>query len=167
MAGGPDALAQYTRGRRNPMKQEIPPAVRNSIRVMYVGFAVTVLDILLSILAVGRFDNQVSILGSGDAGQKVSNWAGLLDAGIFADVFGLVCWAVLAVSARRARGWTRVAGTVLLALYTLVMLLVAFGTKEDPGPRFTTLVVWVLGIAAALPLWSQQARQFFYAWRKP
>ena len=28
------------------------------------------------------------------------------------------------------------------------------------------LVVWVLGIAAALPLWSQQARQFFYAWRK-
>jgi hypothetical protein len=56
---------------------------------------------------------------------------------------------------------------VLLVLYTVVMLLVAFGTKSDPGPRFTTLVAWVLGIAAALPLWSQQARQFFQVWRKP
>jgi hypothetical protein len=70
------------------------------------------------------------------------------------------------MATRRGHGWTRIAGTVLLAIYSVCALLVLLGTHNDPAPQFTTLVVWALGVAAVIPLWSQQARDFFRAWGK-
>ena len=85
---------------------------------------------------------------------------------VLADLIGIVCWVVLAIAARRGRGWARITGTVLLGIYTLVLLSVLVGTHDDPGARFLTLLVWVLGVAATVPLWSQQARAFFATWGK-
>ena len=168
--GGPgaDALAQYTAGRRKPMTNEVPAIVRNAIKVMYAGLAVTVVDVVLSLVAVGRYAQDADLARGVDsaAEQKADQMAGAIAIGLAADIIGLACWVLLAVAARRGRGWTRVAGTVLLAVYTIVTLVVAFGTKGDPGARFTTLLVWLLGIAALVPLWSRQAREFFNAWRK-
>jgi hypothetical protein len=99
--------------------------------------------------------------------QLVQNqMVGAMVIAVVAAVIGLVCWAVLAVACRRGRGWTRIAGTVLLGIYTLVLLLVCVKTHNDSAARFTTLLAWALGLAAAIPLWSQRARDFFYAWRK-
>jgi hypothetical protein len=70
------------------------------------------------------------------------------------------------VATRRGHGWPRVAGAVLLGVYSLVTLFIVFGTKNDPGVQFTTILVWAMGVAALIPLWGQQARQFFFAWRK-
>ena len=81
------------------------------------------------------------------------------------DLLGLVFWAWLAMAARRGHGWTRIVGAVLLGIYTIITLLVLLGTHRDPGPQFTTLVVWALGVAAVIPLFSQQARDFCFRWR--
>jgi hypothetical protein len=151
------------------MSNEIPAAVRNAIRVMYAGFVVTALDIVLSIIAIGRYDGdsgRFSRLGETGLESTANNETGFLAIGLFADFVGLVCWVLLALACRRARGWTRVTGIVLAALYTVVLLTVELGTKGDPGPRLTTLLVWILGIAAVIPLYAQQARQFFQAWRR-
>jgi hypothetical protein len=86
--------------------------------------------------------------------------------GVAADILGLACWAWLAVATRRGHGWTRVVGTVLLGIYSICALVVVFGTHYDAGPQFTTVVVWAIGVATVIPLWSQQARDFCYAWRK-
>jgi hypothetical protein len=86
---------------------------------------------------------------------------------VAADVLGLACWAWLAMAARRGHGWTRIAGSVVLAAYSICLLLVVFDTKNNnPGAEFTTLVVWALGVATVIPLWSHQAREFFSTWRK-
>ena len=69
-------------------------------------------------------------------------------------------------AARHGRGLARAAGTVLLVIYTVVMLLLLGGTHNDPGARFMTIVVWVLGVAATVPLWTQSARAFFATWRR-
>jgi hypothetical protein len=71
---------------------------------------------------------------------------------------------MLAVACRRGRGWTRVTGTALLGVYTIVMLFVLVGTHNDPGARFFTLLAWILGVAAVIPLWTRQARDFFATW---
>jgi len=83
-----------------------------------------------------------------------------------ADVLGLICWAWLAAATRRGKGWPRVAGLVLLVIYTVLMLMVFVNTTNDSGARFTAFLVWILGLAAVIPLWSRQAREFFSAWRK-
>ncbi len=53
--GQQDALAQYAPGRRKPASAEVPGNVRTAIRLMYAGFVVTVIDLLLSLMALGRY----------------------------------------------------------------------------------------------------------------
>ena len=47
-------------------------------------------------------------------------------------LIGVVCWLVIASAARRGRGWTRTAGTLLLGLDTAGLLIVLIGTDNDP-----------------------------------
>jgi serine/threonine protein kinase len=181
--GGVEALPGYAPGRRKPMTAEVPKKVHRAIRLMYIGFCVTALDVVLSLVTLRRYTNaataaqdaanQYTVLGEfrrAAAQTAIMNYqntmSGAMAIGFIADILGLVCWVWLAMATRRGRGWTRLAGPVLLGLYSICMLVVVFGTHNDPGTRFTTVVVWVLGIAAVVPLRSQQARDFFSAWRK-
>jgi hypothetical protein len=150
---------------------------------MYAGFVVTALDVVLSLLVLGRYTHDASVAKNAAAtyttirefGRAASQtaimhsqntMAGAMTIGLVAAVIGLACWAWLAVATRRGNGWTRVAGAALLAIYSICSLIVVFGSHRDPGPQFTTVVVWAIGVATIIPLWSQQARDFFYAWRK-
>jgi hypothetical protein len=172
--GGPDALGQYRLGRRNPVGGEIPGVVRTAHRLMYGGLAATVVALIVALVNYGQYShaatvakNQLRLTAEGHYNQT----AGLLAIAVAADFLGIACWVVVAVACRRGRGWTRVTASVLLGVYTVVMLLVLAGTHNDPGARlndvgtrFLTLVVWGLGVAALIPLWTQQARAFFAAW---
>lgn len=180
---GADALPGYAPGRRKPMSAEVPGNVHWAIRLMYIGFVFTALDAVLSAVTLGRYNyafnaakgaaNHLTALGetrkaaTETAIMNTQNaMSGVMVIGFVAVLLGLVCWAWLAMAARRGKGWTRVAGTVLLGIYSLCTLMVLLATHGDPGVRFTTVVVWALGVGAVIPLWSQQARDFFYAWRK-
>jgi hypothetical protein len=167
--GGLNPMVQYAPGRRKPMAAEVPPIVLNAVRLMYIGFAVTVLDVVLSLLVFGRYDHEANLAqaaGLQGAQDTANNMAGFIAIGLIADLLGLVCWAWLALATRRGHGWPRIVGLVLLCIYSIVLLIVMFGTHNDAGARFTTFVVWGLGLAAVIPLWSQQARVFYFAWRK-
>jgi drug/metabolite transporter (DMT)-like permease len=165
------------------MSAEVPPKVHTAIRLMYAGFVVTALDVVLSLLVLGRYTHDATTAKNAAAAYAVKGdprraalettiWhnqntmAGAMTIGLVAGLLGLACWVWIAMAARRGNSWTRVAGAVLLGIYSVCTLLVLFGTHHDPGPQFTTLVVWALGVAAVIPLFSQQARDFFYAWRK-
>jgi hypothetical protein len=163
---GGDALAAYRLGSRNPGSRDIPASVHTALRLMYVGFVATLASLITSGLVFGRYSNAAKPHGHPLLEKAANSMAGWAAIALCADAIGLVCWVVLAVACRRGRGWTRIAGTVLLALYTLVMLGLLLRTHEDPGARFTTLVAWACGVGAVVPLWTQQARAFFEAWRK-
>ena len=164
--GSADALGQYRLGQRNPFGAEIPGAVRTASRLMYAGLAATVVALLVSLTAYGTYaraatyDKKHYFLATEAAHQN--QMAGLMAVAAFTDILGIACWIMLAIACRRGRGWTRVTASVLLGVYTVVMLLVLGGT--DHGARFVSLLVWVLGLAAVIPLWTQQARAFFATW---
>ncbi|HEX7163048.1 MAG TPA: protein kinase [Trebonia sp.] len=167
--GGAGGLPGYTPARRKPMPAEVPWKVRSAVRLMYIGFVVTAFDMVLSVMAHARYTHDANVaekLGRTAAQSTANDMAGAIAIGFIADFLGLVCWIWLAVAARRGRGWTRTAGGVLLGIYSLCVLSVVFGTKHDPGPQLLTIAVWAIGIATVIPLSSQQARDFFYAWRK-
>ena len=177
---GAGVLPGYTPGRRKPMSGEVPPKMHTAIRLMYAGFVVTALDVVLSLLVVGRYTHDANVAknaaaaasGTAAAAVETTIWhnqntmAGAMVIALIADLLGLACWAWIAVAARRGHGWTRIAGTVLLAIYSVCVLFVLLGTHRDPAPQLTTVVVWALGVAAVIPLWSQQARDFYRAWGK-
>jgi serine/threonine protein kinase len=180
---GSDALSQYRLGSRKPMTNEVPEVVLIAVRLMYAGFAATCAALVTSLIMLGKYaraatawkDHAATAATLGlrhvalvdQAKQSAQNqMAGAMVIAVVAAVLGLACWAVIAVASRRGRGWTRIASTVLIGLYTLVVLLVCVSTHNDPGARFTTLLVWAIGLAAVIPLWSRGARDFCYAWRK-
>jgi hypothetical protein len=180
---GQQPNAQYTMGRRKPMSGEVPGNVHLAVRLMYIGFVVTVLNLVLSLLTLGRYTHAANVARdyadnytqAGEAGRAAAQttimnsqntMAGAMAIGFTAALLGLACWIWLAMATRRGRGWPRIAGTVLLAIYSVCTLIVVFGTHHAAGAQATTIVVWAVGVAAVIPLWSQQARDFCYAWRK-
>jgi hypothetical protein len=151
------------------MSAEVPGNVHTAIRLMYAGFVLTALDVVLSLVALGRYVHDSNVakgLGRRAVQSSANGMAGAAVIGLVADILGLACWAWLAVATRRGNGWPRIAGAVLLGIYSICTLFIVFGTKRDPGAQFTTVLVWAIGVATMIPLFSQQARDFFYAWRK-
>jgi hypothetical protein len=135
---------------------------------MYAGCAMTVVALALSMTAMGRYDHSEGLylrLGKAAAAASEKSMSGAMAVAIVAGFLGLACWIWLATATRRGHGWPRTAGAVLLGIYTIVTLFVVFGTKRDPGAELSTIIVWALGVVALIPLWTQQAREFFFAWR--
>jgi len=162
-------LAQYAPARRRPAKAEIPPPVLGAIRLMYVGAAVTLVDLIFgSVVAQSdsrywsRYEYTFPV-----AARNHQAMAAILDTTTaLGGAIGIVCWLVIATACRRGRSWTRVAGTVLLVLDTASLLTVLLATHNDPGVKAASLVVWILGLAAVIPLWGRQASNFFLTWRR-
>jgi hypothetical protein len=165
--GGPDALGQYRLGRRNPVGAEIPSPVRTAARVMYAGLAATVIALITSVSILAKYTHAATEAKNNyqlTIEAHENQMAGAMTIGVVADAIGIACWVILAIACRHGRRWTQVTGTVLFGVYTIVLLFVLLGTTNDPGPRFFSLLVWVLGGAALIPLWSRQARDFFATW---
>jgi hypothetical protein len=147
--------------------------VLGAIRLMYVGAAVTLADVIFGAVIAGR-DNAYWVkhkdalrLAGRIAARHNQSMAAALDlTTVLGGAIGIVCWLVIARACRRGRAWTRVAGTVLLALNTASLLTVLLATDNDPGVKAASLVVWIIGLAAAIPLWGRQASNFFQAWRR-
>ena len=73
---------------------------------------------------------------------------------------------MIAAACRRGRAWTRTAAIVLLGLDTVGLLTVLLGTDNDPTVRITSVIIWIIGLAATIPLWGRQARDFFAYYRR-
>jgi Protein kinase domain len=173
-AGTP--IAQYAPGRRRPAKAELPPPVLGAARLMYAGAVITALNVIFGTLVKARYDNTAAdyqLLAAkfagtargaraSDAARHASTMAGdiALVVGL-GGLIGVVCWLVVARACRRGRGWTRTVGTLLLGLDTAGLLIVLIGTDNDPTVRFTTIIIWIIGLAAIIPIWGRQARDFF------
>jgi hypothetical protein len=153
--GTPNPLAQYTPGHRRPSTAEVPRGVLTSIRLMYLGAAVTLLYVLVGASAAHRDD----LAGAVKMGSDLTLTA------VWGGVAGVVCWIIVATSCRRGHSWTRAAATILLALHTVGMLTVLLEITSDPIVKTTTIIIWIIGLAAVILLWSQDD-SFFQAWRK-
>ena len=191
-AGTP--LAQYAPGRRRPTRAELPPPVLGAARLMYLGAAVTALNVLFGSLVKVRYNDDAAgstaradhyktaaaahpgtLLGkrygaiaktAAEAAKHSSTMAG--DIGLVVGLGGLVgvvCWLVVAAACRRGRAWSRTA-IVLLGVDTAGLLIVLLGTDNDPSVRFTSVVIWIIGLTATILLWGRQARDFFAYFRR-
>ena len=174
-------LEQYAPGRRRPTRAELPRPVLVAVRLMYLGAVVTALNVVFGTLVKARYNKTASdallvaakyagtVRGAraSDAAKHASSMAGdiALVVGL-GGLIGVVCWLVLAAAARRGRGWTRTVAILLLGLDTAGVLTVLIGTDNDPAVRFTTVIIWVIGLATTIPLWGRQARDFFAFYRR-
>ena len=162
----PDPLARYTPAPRNPWR---PTSVVTAVWLMYGGAVLTVVGMFIDLAVISHlrtayladhpFLDQAGI-------NRINTLAGVGDlAVIIGCVIGVSLWLTLAVAANRGQGWTRVVGTVLFGIDTLVFI----GTIGRPGiPAIKTIhtLIWLVGLVTVVLLWQRQAGLFFSSRRR-
>jgi len=162
----PDPLARYTPAPRIPWR---PTSVVTAVWLMYGGAVLTVLSMFIDLVVISHL--RTTYLADhpvlDQAGiNRINTLAGAGDlAVIIGCVIGVSLWLSLAVAANRGQGWTRVVGTVLFGIDTLVFI----GTIGRPGINAVKTIhtlIWLVGLVTVVMLWQRQASQFFAARRR-
>ena len=162
----PDPLARYTPAPRNPWR---PTSVVTAVWLMYGGAVLTVLSMFIDLVVISHlrtayladhpFLDQAGI-------NRINTLAGAGDlAVIIGCVIGVSLWLTLAVAANRGQGWTRVVGTVLFGIDTLVFI-ATIGRPGIQAIKTIHTLIWLVGLVTVVMLWQRQASQFFAARRR-
>jgi serine/threonine protein kinase len=160
---GPQA---YRTGRRKPARSELPPAVVSSLRVMYTGLGATIVAIIVSIVDMVRLNhlsdiNQYAHPALSD--QESTSLGFIILFALIPYLAGLVMWPLCAWAVRKGRQWGAVVGTVMFGIDLLPLVTTLVAVQDAPLTKVFTFVIWALGLATIIMVWSSQPRAFYRA----
>jgi hypothetical protein len=143
--------------------------VVTAVWLMYGGAVLTVLSMFIDLVVISHL--RTAYLADhpflDQAGlNRINTLAGAGDlAVIIGCVIGVSLWLTLAVAANRGHGWTRVVGSVLFGIDTLVFI-ATIGRPGISGVKTIHTLIWLVGLVTIVLLWQRQASQFFAARRR-
>ena len=143
----------------------VPPSVRQAVKAMYGGAAVSLIYLIASIATVGstktaiekRFPNLT-------ASQVTTEQHVLLIAGIVSGLIAIAAWIFVARASQAGKNWARITGTVLFGIGTLD----AFGGLINPVAvpvKILAFAIWAFGLIAVIRLWQAASSAYFKALR--
>jgi len=146
---------------QQPQRTEQPRSVRNAVRLMYAGAALEVIAVIVTLLTQGSLKS--SILKSHPdytAAQlhtaEVARTAALIIGALIA--IGLWIW--MAQANGRGLSWARTLSAVFFGISTL-SLLVSLIAARSAGSLIIGVIVWLVGLAVIILLFSKESRPFF------
>ncbi len=143
----------------------VPGPVRQAVRVMYGGAAVSLIYLISSVATEGptkaaiekRFPHLT-------ASQVATEQHVLLITSIIAGVISIAAWILIARACQAGKNWARITGTVLFGVATLD----AFGGLASPVAipvKILAIVIWLFGLIAVVRLWQAASTAYFKAAR--
>jgi Protein kinase domain len=162
----PGPLASYTPAPRNLWR---PTSVVTAVWLMYGGAVLTVLSMFIDLVVISHLRTAYltdhPLLDQAGI-NRINTLAGAGDlAVIIGCVIGVSLWLTLAVAANRGQGWSRVVGTVLFGIDTLIFI-ATIGRPGINGVKTIHTLIWLVGLVTVVMLWQRQASQFFAARRR-
>jgi hypothetical protein len=170
-----DMYGPYPGGRQPaPRRPAVPASVRNAVRLMYLGAAVSLSKVIADVATESTTRN--AMLTALQAGAKKSGTTvttGQLNSGITATLamafaLGLIgagLWILLARASSSGQTWARATGSVLFGLDTLALLIgppdVGIRGPEAAVTRILAGIIWLIGLAAVVYLWQKNSSTFF------
>jgi hypothetical protein len=144
--------------------------VRAAVKLMYVGAAISTVNLILLLALIADIKTYHAILGYHLTAAQVSQLhTGFITTCILLDLVPIAMWLWMARACGRGRNWARIVSTVLFGAATL-NLTSAFSWLP-PGIHLTfvpmiygpTLPVlyWLVGLAVVWLLWRPASRAFF------
>lgn len=142
-----------------------PPPIVMAARVMYVGAAVSALNLIAAIATIGSVR---AALHKASPNLTATDLHAAITLTVIFDVISALIyiglWIGMAYANRAGHSWARIASTVLFALNTL-LLAVSYLRVASVANRIVTLVVWLIGLTAVVLLWRKESSDFFSAAR--
>jgi hypothetical protein len=141
----------------------IPGAVRQAIRAMYGGAAVSLIYLVSSVATQGSAKTAIEKrFPHLTASQVTTEQHVLLIAGIVSGLIAIAAWILIARACQSGKNWARITGTVLFGLATLD----ALGGLVNPVAvpvKILAFVIWLFGLIAVVRLWQAVSTAFFKA----
>lgn len=166
---GPPVPTPRPPRRPKPVRPPRPQTVRTAFHLLLVGATTEILSIALS------FYEQADI-GTWTTRHHPSLDQGRVDAMvhsalIWATVDLSICallWIGMAFVIRSGRHWARIIGSLLFAIYTIILggdlFLWGPDFTQGPHPALTIAAIsapWLTGLATLRPLWTKRSNAYF------
>lgn len=139
----------------------LPAQVRNAVRAMYAGAAVTIVGVVIEILTVGATKTAIEKRSPHLTASQVNASQHVLIIGFaVGGLIAVAAWIVHARACQRGYAWARITGTVLFGLCTVE----ALGSAVSPvalAVKAWWPVIWLAGLTAVIFLWQRASTAFF------
>jgi hypothetical protein len=160
----------YPGGQPAPRQPAAPTSVRNAVRLMYLGAAVSLIKVIVD-LATENATRSAILRGFRKAGvstpvsQLNSGATNTLALAFVLGLIGVALWILVARASRNGKDWARATGSVFFALDTLALLIgppdAGIRGPETAVTRIFAGIIWLIGLAAVVFLWQKDSGVFF------
>ncbi len=148
-----------------PVRAEPPASVRNAVRLMYAGAALSAIVVIVSLLTIGSLKaNILAHYPHYTAAQvHTAEVAGVITS-IIGGLIAVGLWLWMAWANGRGRSWARIVAAVFFGINTLD-LIVSFARVHAVGTLIVGILVWLVGLGAIVFLFSKESGAYFAAQR--
>lgn len=146
---------------QEPQRTEQPPSVRNAVRLMYAGAALEVVALIVAVLTRG--DLRSAILRRHplySAAQVHTAEMARTVPLIVGAVIAIGLWIWMAQANGRGLSWARILSAVFFGISTLSLLL-SLVIARTAGSLIVGVIIWLVGLAAIVLLYSKESGPFF------
>jgi hypothetical protein len=145
------------------LSRTIPGTVRQAVRAMYGGAAVSLIYLISSVATQGSAKTAIERrFPRLTAGQIITEQHVLLIAGIVSGLIAIAAWILVARACLAGKNWARITGTVLFGLATLDALGGLINPVAVPV-KILAFVIWLFGLIAVVRLWQAACTAYFKA----
>jgi hypothetical protein len=144
-----------------PERPPAPPSVVNAVKLMYVGAAISVISLIISLASIGGTKDAIRKARPSLTATQVNQLNTFIIAlAVVSGVIGVALWLWMARANGQGRNWARIMSSVLFAVYTLELLLGLRGPTTALSLVFPVLT-WLVGLGAIILLWRKESSDFF------
>jgi hypothetical protein len=148
-----------------PSHAEPPPSVRNAVRLMYAGAALSAIVVIVTLVSIGSLKaNILAHYPHYTATQRHNAEIAAVVTSIIGGVIAIALWLWMAWANGRGRNWARIVAAVFFGINTLD-LLVSFARVHAVGSLIVGILVWLVGLGAIVFLFSKESSAFFASQR--
>jgi hypothetical protein len=147
---------------------EQPPSVRNAVRLMWVGAAISLISLIVTLATLGSLKSQIrdSVRNNGQhvtQSQLDAAFAGAVAFSVVISLIAIGLWLWMAWKNGQGRQWARIVATVLGALNVIFTLLSFVGNRAVGLTRILSVIDLVIAVAILVLLWRKESSAFFQA----
>jgi hypothetical protein len=153
----------YPTSGQMPEPQRIPPprSVQNAVKLMYAGAAVEVIALVVALIARNSIKSALlKIHPNYTAAQLHTAVTVQTISLVIGAVIATGLWLWMAWANGRGHNWARILSAVFFGISTLD-LLVTFAAVRAPSSLIVGFVIWLIGLAAIVLLFSRESTAFF------
>ena len=144
-----------------PERPPAPPSVVNAVKLMYVGAAISVISLVISLASIGGTKDAIRKARPTLTTTQVNQLNTFIIAlAVVSGVIGVALWLWMARANGQGKNWARILSTVLFGLATLDLFGVFSQPKTALGLVFPVLT-WLIGLGVVVLLWRKQSTAFF------